>query len=520
MTLVQEHRTLVLRPDTRPGVGLGHIARSLGLATAWKRAKGNVRLVVDPDAYGRLDDRISELAKSAGLPTPELAIGDAAAGLVTLVEPDSASWIVLDGYDYEPDIQREVRRLGRLLVVDDQASLGSYDADFVLDQNPGTHLANYEGIAPTRVLRGTRFVTLRKDAIGQPEGSPDEQCRVGILAGGSPSPATQSLLLKVIARLAPDVPLRLIAMPWANDHVGGVEVRPFVAPLFKNLDRVSFVVTPSGATAWELAALGVPSIVFAAAQNQLPVGEAVASSGAGVFAGLVETEGIEQVVDRVVDAAGSFRNNSHQLDAARASGRRLIDGRGADRVVAQLRGDDLQLRAVEWSDADLLLEWANDKTVRAAAFSSNEISQPEHGAWLRGRLATQGQDNWHWIASLHGTPVGQVRFDRRNDALEISLTIAQEARGFGLGAPLIAAGTRRVAEQRRLPSQIVAQVKHINEPSMRSFMTAGYVLTGFRSSSNNDATPDRVDYETAELVPDGEEPVAQLVWKAETWDVT
>ena len=163
-----------------------------------------------------------------------------------------------------------MRSLGRLLVVDDQASLGHYDADLVLDQNvllPGTA---HHGVGPGKVLHGVAYVCLRPDALAA--GSLSEKGVIALLAGGDPKPPTRQIM-RTLLDLAPfnraASSVRLVAMPWASELQGPtIEHRPFAAPLHRNLDGVSVAVAPGGSTAWEDSALGIPSAPFATAADQ------------------------------------------------------------------------------------------------------------------------------------------------------------------------------------------------------------------------------------------------------------
>ncbi len=472
---------LIVRPDTRPPVGLGHLARSLGIAAAWQLAGGQVRILVDPDHLGCIDPRAREMVASSGLPPAELATTEPAAGIDSVVRSTSPDWILLDGYEFPVDQQRRVRSLGRLLVVDDQASLGHYDADLVLDQNvllPGTA---HHGVGPGKVLHGVAYVCLRPDALAA--GSLSEKGVIALLAGGDPKPPTRQIM-RTLLDLAPfnraASSVRLVAMPWASELQGPtIEHRPFAAPLHRNLDGVSVAVAPAGSTAWELSALGIPSVLFATAANQEAVGLAVSAAGAAFFAGSTSEFDPEALADRIAAALVLVNEDPERRASMSTSGRALVDGRGSARVVAEMRSAQLELRPVSWSDVDLLFEWASDPVVRSMAFSSAPISRADHEAWLRVRL-DEG-NGLHWIASLDGQPIGQVRFDVVDKAHEISISLAEGARGRRLASPLIIAASRALTSSEGRDIAIYAQVKNSNRASLAAFATARYGVVGYRN---------------------------------------
>jgi RimJ/RimL family protein N-acetyltransferase len=131
------------------------------------------------------------------------------------------------------------------------------------------------------------------------------------------------------------------------------------------------------------------------------------------------------------------------------------------------------LRPAVIEDAAMLLAWANDPVTRAASRRHDPIAAAGHRRWLERRLATPN-DNRIWIGESAGVPIGVVRFERREpDAIEVSITVAPEARGRGLGRPLLEAGVA-AAREAFGPVTIVADILPGNEASRRLFTGAGF----------------------------------------------
>jgi RimJ/RimL family protein N-acetyltransferase len=132
----------------------------------------------------------------------------------------------------------------------------------------------------------------------------------------------------------------------------------------------------------------------------------------------------------------------------------------------------LQVRRVSSDDEALLLEWANDPTTRAHAFSSDPIAPETHHRWLAGRLAFA--DSRLYIAqTAAGTPVGQVRFDRREAGWEIDYSIAPAFRGRRLGTILLRKGMHALGTE--FPdATVIGRVKPANEPSLKVFRALGF----------------------------------------------
>ena len=87
----------------------------------------------------------------------------------------------------------------------------------------------------------------------------------------------------------------------------------------------------------------------------------------------------------------------------------------------------LELRRVNEGDADFLWHLANDPQVRAASFSADPISWETHVNWLKSKLNDPSCE-FFIACNEEGAPVGQVRFDIKNQEAIISLSIKEEFR--------------------------------------------------------------------------------------------
>ncbi len=83
--------------------------------------------------------------------------------------------------------------------------------------------------------------------------------------------------------------------------------------------------------------------------------------------------------------------------------------------------------------------------------------ETEHGSWLTELL--EDPHRHLWVAELAGEPVGQVRFDRVVDrTYEISVSVAANHRGKGLGARVIIAGCQEMWRSSSA-SEVIAWVR-------------------------------------------------------------
>ncbi|MCU1447966.1 MAG: UDP-2,4-diacetamido-2,4, 6-trideoxy-beta-L-altropyranose hydrolase [Acidimicrobiales bacterium] len=438
---------LVIRADGGETIGAGHLGRSLALAQAWLDRHGTVTLLSEsvPEPWARR-------FRDEGVVVTEPAAEWFA---------DGADWIALDGYELN-NVEAAIRDSAcRLLVVDDFGTGGPHLADLVLDQNLDVDSSLYGG---QETLAGPGYALLRREfAVSRsPERPIPAVARTLLLVeGGFPGGELRQLLADVIAR--PEL---------ADLEVERLEGRDEVASAMALAD---IALGAAGSTAWELCCMGVPAVLVTTAANQVPVAAAVAARGASIDSGPVGRVEPGALAGMVTVLAGD-RDRRRSMSGV---GQRLVDGRGAGRVVTRLRADMLSLRPAGDMDVRLLWEWANDPDVRRRAFSSDPIPWEEHTAWFAARM--RDPNCRIYLATWDGgDPIGQVRFEGDGDAAEISVSVASAARGRGWGGALVDSGVRRLFADTRV-QRVDARIKPDNMASGRAFDSAAFEFTGEES---------------------------------------
>ncbi len=136
---------------------------------------------------------------------------------------------------------------------------------------------------------------------------------------------------------------------------------------------------------------------------------------------------------------------------------------------------NLNLRPATSADAERLLAWRNDPLTRQSSINGDPISLESHLAWLAKILREDESLPMRqlFIAEESGTPVGTVRLDWASDrkSLELSWTVAPEARGRGLGQVMVQAATELTVVHGK---QLLAKVKPDNVASIKIVEKLGF----------------------------------------------
>lgn len=477
---------LIIRTNASPWIGTGHLMRCLALAQGWKARGGPVTFITECESDSLRqhlsDEGFQVIALERSYPDP----ADWAMTSQTLAV-NSDTWVVLDGYQFDPTYQCQIRDAGhRLLVIDDMAHLNHYYADIVLNQNLHAEQLHYSCEPCTRLLLGTRYVLLRREFLEWRKWKrtiPEVARKVLVTLGGAD---TDNVALKVINALKKvdisELNIKIVVGP-SNPHIETLQkalssslCSMCVVQAVENMPALmawaDLAIAGGGATSWELAFMGSPNIIIVLAENQTTLADKLEELGAAINLGWhheLSTSSITETVSQALLAEETRAKMSRR-------GQKLVDGYGITRVLMHMIGKILRLRRVRKDDLRLLWEWANERDVRASAFSSGPINWEEHNRWFIEKL---NNPNCSQFIALdeRDIPIGQARFDVQGEEAEIDVSIGNKKRGFGYGSYLI-----RIAVEKMFFTTSVkvahAYVKPTNKPSIYAFRKAGFQVSG------------------------------------------
>ncbi len=503
MTTVDE---LLVRVDASREVGTGHAMRCLALAQAWLDSRGSVRFLMAeglPAVETRLRAEGVEIVK-ASVALGSAADANATAELAASLKP---AWVVLDGYRFGPEFQERLKERGcRVLAIDDYGHARRYTADLVLNQNLSGRPELYaDRPEHSRLLLGPRYVLLqrnfRKQAPRADRGRTPAH-RVLVTVGGVDPHNVTPRILEALEKIPLDsLEVRAVVGTGnanasalgaiAESSKGRIRLERNPPDMAALMAWADMAVAAAGTTAWELAYMGVPALLFSTADNQRPVAAALAAAGAARDLGELR----QLQTDTVVAAVKSLLGSAADLGQMSERARRIVDGQGVSRVVTELKALLITLRLVQEADARQLWDWANEQVVRSVSFTTDPIRWEDHLKWL---AAKRVDPSCHFFLALdpEGTPLGQIRFDIREGVAEVSVSLDARFRGRGYGGALILSGSRKVLAEAGV-ARLDAYVKPGNEPSVRAFLNAGYRDAGRSTVRGHEALRFILDRETS-----------------------
>ncbi len=475
------NQPLLIRADASTQIGTGHVMRCLALAQAWQDAGGHAIFAMAMEAPA-----VETRLKREGVDVIRLLFPpgsrEDAIQTARLAQSVGTPWVVADGYHFGADYQRLIKDSGlRLLFIDDNGHAGHYCADIVLNQNVHAREDLYTNREPnTQLLLGTRYVLLRREFAKWREWRrevPNAVRKVLVTLGGAdPDNVTAEVVralqqvkakeLEVLVVVGANYPHRAGLQSVIKDSPFSIRLQSNVANMPELMAWADVAIAAGGTTSWELAFMGLPSLILVLADNQQPVAEWLDKKKVAI-----RLSGCEKLSDQIMPAVQRLFAAETREQMSRR-GRDLVDGQGCTRVLRQLKSADLKLRPVCADDCRLLWEWANDPDVRAASFSSNPIPWEQHVEWFNLKI---GDPNCaiYIVLTDRDVPLGQVRYEINDGEAVISISVDRRFRNRGYGSTIIKRACENLFANFDVRT-VHAYVKPDNEASRRAFVKAGF----------------------------------------------
>ena len=484
-------KTLVIRADASFRMGTGHVMRCIALGQAWQDAGGEVSFV-----FCCRSDAIRKRLASEGFELIELSAAypqcetDSSIVLKT-AQRKGAKWIVVDGYHFDLEYQQILRHARfKLLYIDDYNHLAQYEMDILLNQNIDAQRLDYVCNPECRKMLGTGYVMLRREfrkTINDSISHGNLHTNLLVTMGGSdPDNATLAVVQALEQIDAGELSVKVL-LGAANVHAEGLcralasssldcELVYSVQDMPGLIRWADFAITAAGSTCWELSAMSIPFATVTLAENQKRIACRLEQAVGIPSLGWVDGEFIQHCVKRLSSCL-----SANGMDKLRQRVTSLVDLFGVDRLLqkpAQDYGldileDRLVLRPVAESDAELLLEWANDSVTRKNSFNSELISVEDHMGWLADRMGSPRA--CLFLMALDDVPCGHIRYEmnEEGDAV-LSFVVSPSFRGMGIGVKLVELSRKRVSHAWN-DCRIVAVALSQNQASAGIFEKTGFI---------------------------------------------
>lgn len=354
-------KTFFFRVDASPVIGTGHVVRCLNLARQLTRKGAEVVFLSRglPENFRRQIDQIGcalvELTQYEDvLPqnpsSYETWLGcsqiEDAKECEALIGEQKEIILIVDHYGVAETWIDIIKPLVGGLVFFDDLAQRSLNVDWVINQNIGWEESDYHGLvnAETRLLIGPGFAALSDTYANMSKSfvryyDPTGILRILISLGGADAHNVSKQIASVLCKLnlKREFKITIVAghmnpnlqelQQFCGSQKGKVSLVTGANDLAEIYAEHDIAIGAVGSSSWERCCLGLPSILVAIADNQIPAAKELHRLGAGYYLENFN-ENLEEKLGRQIVFLEDANNWQKMSEIAAG----ICDGRGSQRI--------------------------------------------------------------------------------------------------------------------------------------------------------------------------------------------
>lgn len=369
------HQLIYIRTDGNQTIASGHLTRCLSIALACRQLGLTVHfLVSDSESFSLLKSIWSEWKAAAGemeeLTGFEFAVSQLQTASYNQLEQElpevtailsshvsDTPVFLLDSYYVTEAYLSAIKPFAKIAYLDD-LRLFDYPVDLLVNYDviPDSELASYRAFYKNAglLLLGAAYSPLRRQFQGRQISIKSQVKNILITTGGSDSYHFCLAFIRQLEHLnlsesfaSSDIAFHIVIGKLNTDKDTLYSYAAALPPLrlHENVNDMAalmldcdLAVSAAGTTLYELCALGVPSISFTIADNQLSAAKAFAMAGAISCAGDLR-ENPRGTLENIFQFLKSFSSDDSvgKRKSAQKAMRGLVDGSGALRIADALK---------------------------------------------------------------------------------------------------------------------------------------------------------------------------------------
>lgn len=476
----------VIRADSSKDLGGGHIFRCLTLADSLKQNGWYVHFICRKEV-GNLSQYIVNRGFGVSIiaaPEPFDPQQDAKVSR-ELITQLCADLLIVDHYQLDAQWHRVLSPLCRhILVIDDLANR-PYHCDILFDQSLARTAEDYQPLLDSRTqhtitgaehaLLREQFITLKPQAITKRQNC--REIKQVLVAMGATDPTNVTLtVLQLLDSNKFDI---TVILTDKAKHLSLVEsyIEQTNIKLLINVENMAeqvlaadIAIAASGTSMLERCSLGLPSVLLCLAENQRHIANAVKLNGSAI-----DVLDVDELQHRLIPSIEAFVADKTAYQRVSDKAFSVCHGNGVAALTEQLNQQAKQskvyLRPVQGADMMDLFEWQQHEQTRRYSRDPKPPMLAHHRNWFR--KITQAEDVHFYIICRDRTKCGYVRLNPITAGYEVSIAIAPDAYGQGLGhQALIMLG------QLHPRKNLKAFIEPANTASVKAFTKAGFSPIG------------------------------------------
>ena len=353
--------SIAFRTDASNRIGEGHFMRCLTLASELKSQGARIHFIsrhLPKHLRKMLAAKNIEFSilssKIAKVPIDELThsswLGvsqdEDAQETIQALGDHLWDWIIVDHYALDARWEDMVRTSAKKIMSIDDIADRQHNCDILLDQNYYADMQErYSGKVPNycQLLLGPNYSLLREEfkiLHGYCKPHTGEIKRILVFFGGVDIANFTSLAIDVLTALKIEMHVDVVigAQHPCLEEIQktclmcGYDLHIQAAYIADLMSKADLAIGAAGSASWERCCLGLPTLLVAAAENQIEIAKGLDSFGACIYIG--EKDSVNVLT--MQEAAMKLLNEAGKVRAISKKAFSLVDGLGVQRVSQKL----------------------------------------------------------------------------------------------------------------------------------------------------------------------------------------
>jgi len=332
---------IFIRADANEKIGTGHVMRCLSIASAFAE-KGEKVVFVTADHRG------DKLIEQSGfdivcLESDWTNIDKEIEALHRLISDMQPEMLIVDSYFVTEDYLRQLSSFVNTAYIDD-LNQAVWDVDYLINYNIFAVEYDYSGYRQqnTCLLLGPQYAPLRKEFRNMPAHEiKDVVTNVFVSAGGSdPEKITERLMEQICPQMS-DVNFHFVVgalNPRINEikKLAGKNIILHINErnMSELMQTCDVGISASGSTLYEMCAVGIPTITYILADNQIFAAEQFEQKGIMLNAGDCRKD--TRFTNRVTLYLNELCRDAGLRKSLSLKMQKLVDGNGVERIANRL----------------------------------------------------------------------------------------------------------------------------------------------------------------------------------------
>ena len=416
---------------------------------------------------------------------------------IEAIKKENIDWMIVDHYALDINWEIFLRNNVKNIMVIDDLMDRKHSANLLLDSNlRDDDLNSYRALVneDCDLLLGPKFVPLREEFSVEAIENKNKLLNIFIFFGAYDTNNYTELMIDFLYKINKEFNVDVVIGKGNVNTENirnkcmtyGMNLHIQTNSIAKIMQKSSIGIGAGGITVWERCSMQLPSFCIPVAFNQEDQLKQAEKKGL-----LYVSKCFNKKDSILMDELSNFIRNKNLHKTIQEQCSRMVDSRGAYRIVNKLKNPFIEIKEAKKSDMMDMFKWINDKSIRTASLNESKIELADHKKWFRKIL--DSKKNKLLVGYFNNERIGVVRFDSKSESeVEISIYLVPNIdTAKGMGLHLLLKSEDWLMYNMSKIKTITGYVKNSNRKSIKMFKNAGYDFYNTRISKKLDRHENR-----------------------------